>query len=79
MNSRMQPHVYSEASRYGLHKNRKTTARMAEMEDMYFQPRGSNFPAQKVELEGFREMIEEMTAEFFTIDGITARDDAFPK
>lgn len=71
---RCQPHVYSEVSRYGLQKSLKTTAGTAAMEEMYFKPRGSKGPAQKRDLTGFEEKIESLAAEFFAVDGLSARE-----
>ncbi|KAK4494257.1 hypothetical protein PRZ48_014555 [Zasmidium cellare] len=69
-----QPHVYTEISRYGLHTSLKTSSGSVAPEQMFQKPRGSTQPAEPVDLRSFMEKQVGLIDEFFTIDGLTARE-----
>ncbi len=69
---RNQPHVYAELSRYGLHKNLKTSAGTAACEKSYFKaPDGT---LHDISFEENCAIVERISEKCFTIDGLTSRD-----
>jgi lysyl oxidase-like protein 2/3/4 len=68
----MQPHVYSELRRYGLHTNLKTSAGTAAPCRQLFKP-AHGVPVE-VPLEETAQLLDRIAQAFFSVDGRTSRD-----
>ena len=68
--SRSQPHVYSELTRYGLHKNIKPTIAMMKPETSTHTFSSSPEPVDPAEA---FEIVDRLTQQFLSIDGETSQ------
>ncbi|KAF4552156.1 Monoamine oxidase N-like protein [Elsinoe fawcettii] len=68
-----QPHLFAEAHRYGLSDNLKTSNGTTKPEAMPFRSRGVRKP-EILEVASTDALLEVLFEDFFTIDGLTARD-----
>jgi hypothetical protein len=70
--SRSQPHVYSELTRYGLHKNLKPSVAMMQPESSTHSFSSSS-PPEPVDPEETFNAVDRLTQQFLSIDGETSR------